>query len=120
VKEVFSTAFTSCTNNLIIVYLHYDLAKVNLFDVLLTMHHGTSMNQQQLDTLSLVCSIKSMPLHVSGITCPSSGGSAQMLFGVIAYVGCVLTAHAITPNSICAELPDDGRVMPKTSRGIDS
>jgi hypothetical protein len=31
-----------------------------------------------------------MPLHVSGFARPSSGGSAQMLFGVITCVGCVL------------------------------
>jgi hypothetical protein len=60
-----------------------------------------------------------------------------MLFGVTACVGCVLTAcrlwfhrnlhadntqptHAVTPNSISAEPPEDGRVMPETCRGIDS
>jgi hypothetical protein len=52
-----------------------------------------------------------------------------MLFGVIACVGCVLTAcrlqcnrhavnthltHALTPNSICAQPPEDGRVTPET------
>jgi hypothetical protein len=30
-----------------------------------------------------------MPLHVSGVTRPSSGGSAQLLLGVISCVGCV-------------------------------
>jgi hypothetical protein len=60
-----------------------------------------------------------------------------MLFGVIVCVGCVLTAfvlrwnrnlhvvnahptYVITPNSICAEPPEDGRVKPETCRGIDS
>jgi hypothetical protein len=80
---------------------------------------------------------QSMPLQVSGVTRSSSGGSAQMLFGVIAYVGCVLTTcrlrwkssnlhavnthptHTITPNSNCAEHPEDGRVTPETCRGID-
>jgi hypothetical protein len=33
-----------------------------------------------------------MPLRVSGVTRPSSGGSAQMLFGIITCVGCMLTA----------------------------
>jgi hypothetical protein len=89
-----------------------------------------------------------MPLHVSGVTGPSSGGSAQLLFGVTVWVGCVLTAcqlfrsagqpacsqhtlynlhavnthptHVITPNSNCAEPPEDGRVTPETCRGIDS
>jgi hypothetical protein len=71
-----------------------------------------------------------MPLHVLGVTRPSSGGCAQMLFGVITWVGCVLTEcrlgfhthpmHVITPNSICAEAPEDGRVTPETSKGIDS
>jgi hypothetical protein len=53
-----------------------------------------------------------MPLHVSGITGPSSGGSAQMKFGVIMCV--------ITPNCICAEPSEDWRVKPETCRGIDS
>jgi hypothetical protein len=30
-----------------------------------------------------------VPLHVSGVTYPSSGGSAQIMFGVITCVGCV-------------------------------
>jgi hypothetical protein len=55
-----------------------------------------------------------MPLHFSGVTRPTSGGSAQLLFGVIACVGCVLA----TCN--CAEPPEDGRVTPETCRGIDS
>jgi hypothetical protein len=33
--------------------------------------------------------------------------------------GCNLQ-HTITPNSNCAEPPEDGRVMPETCRGIDS
>jgi hypothetical protein len=78
-----------------------------------------------------------MPLHVSGVTRPSSGGSAQLLFGVIVCAGCVLTTcrlrwncnlhavnahptHAITLNNNCAEPPEDGRVTPETCRGIDS
>jgi hypothetical protein len=70
-----------------------------------------------------------MSLHVSVVTRPSSGGSAQMLFGVIVCVGCVWNrnlhavhthpTHALTPNSICAEPPEDGRVPPETSRCID-
>jgi hypothetical protein len=43
-----------------------------------------------------------------------------MLFGVTASVGCVLSTHIITTNSICAEPPEDGRVMPNTCRGTDS
>jgi hypothetical protein len=48
-----------------------------------------------------------------------------MLFGVIACVGRVLTActhptHVITPNSICAEPPEDERLILETFRGIDS
>jgi hypothetical protein len=64
-----------------------------------------------------------MPLHVSGVTRPSSAGSAQMLFGVITCVRCVdyvqvevelhlnlhvvntHSTHVITPNSICAVPP---------------
>jgi hypothetical protein len=39
-----------------------------------------------------------MPLHVSGITRPSSGASAHILCNVI------------TPNSICTELPEDNNI----------
>jgi hypothetical protein len=75
-----------------------------------------------------------MPLHVSGVNRPSSGGSAQLLYGVTACVGYVLNAcslrlklhafnthptHAITPDNNCAELPEDGRVTPETCIGID-
>jgi hypothetical protein len=78
-----------------------------------------------------------MPLHVSGVTYPSSGDSLQMLLGVITCVGCVMTTcrlrfyrnlhvvkkhptHAIAPSSICTGPPEDGRVTPETCRGIDS
>jgi hypothetical protein len=54
-------------------------------DVLLTMHHGTLMNQHQIDTL-----FNTHPTHV------------------------------ITPNSICADPPEDGRVTPEICRDIDS
>jgi hypothetical protein len=67
------------------------------FDVLLTVRHGILMSQHQLDTLYLLCL-----LRVDASTCfrhysPSSGGSAQMLFGVI----------AIARNNICVEPPED-------------
>jgi hypothetical protein len=40
-----------------------------------------------------------MPLHVPGVTRPSSGGAAQLLFGVITCVGCVLTVReAVEPQ----------------------
>jgi hypothetical protein len=78
-----------------------------------------------------------MPLHVSGVTRPSAGGSARMIFGVITCVECVLTecrlrfnryrhvinthpTHVITPNAKRADPPADGRVTPETCRGIDS
>jgi hypothetical protein len=38
-----------------------------------------------------------MPLRVSGVTRPSSGGPAQTLFGVITCVGCVLTVQIAVP-----------------------
>jgi hypothetical protein len=57
----------------------------NELDVLLTAHHGTLMNQHQLDTLFLVCFIKNHhPYISSGVTRPFSGSSAQLLSGVIA------------------------------------
>jgi hypothetical protein len=55
-----------------------------------------------------------MPPHVSGVTRPYLGGSAQLLFGVIACVGRVLTARSLQPvvNAL-GTLPKDGNVMPK-------
>jgi hypothetical protein len=50
------------------------------------------MNQHQLDTLSLVCILRVNVSTCFGHTHPSSGGCAQLLFGVIVCVGCVLTA----------------------------
>jgi hypothetical protein len=52
-----------------------------------------------------------MPLHVSGVTRPTSGGSTPVLFGVIKCIRRVDYA-LITPNSTCAEPPEDGRVTP--------
>jgi hypothetical protein len=56
-------------------------------EVLLTVHHGTLKNQHQLHTLVLVCLLGVNALHDSGVTRPSSGGSALMRFGVIKCVG---------------------------------
>jgi hypothetical protein len=67
-----------------------------MLDVLLTVYHCTLMDQHQLDTLFLVC-----------------------LLGVNDSVNTHST-HVITPNSICAEPPEDGRVTPETCRGIES
>jgi hypothetical protein len=64
-------------------------------DVLLTVHHGTLINQHKLDTLFLVCLLEVTPLHVLGVTHPSSGGSAQVLFGVIMCAGCVLSTCSL-------------------------
>jgi hypothetical protein len=68
------------------------------------VHYGTLRNQHQLDTLFLVCLLG---VNASGIIRPTSGGAAQMLFGVITCVGCVLTMfeflavgrHKKTPTS---------------------
>jgi hypothetical protein len=57
-----------------------------------------------------------MPLHVSAVTRPSSGGCAHRNLHAVN----TQPPHAITPNSICAEPPEDGRVTLETCRGIDS
>jgi Fe-S-cluster-containing dehydrogenase component len=44
-----------------------------------------------------------MPLHVSGVTCPSSGGSAQMLFDVITCVGCDLVKRVHACIDACGD-----------------
>jgi hypothetical protein len=72
-----------------------------------------------------------MPVQVSDVTHPSSGGFAQMLIGVLTCVGLRVdyvqvarsqhTSYARNyTNSICADPPENGRVTPKTCRGIDS
>jgi hypothetical protein len=54
-------------------------------------------------------------LHVSGVTRPSSGGSAQMLFGSHnLHPVNTHPMHVIIANIICAEPPEDGRVTPET------
>jgi hypothetical protein len=62
------------------------------------------MNKHQRDTLSLV-------YFITGQRC--------VLHRNLHAVNTHLT-HTITPNSICAELPEDGRVTPETCRDIDS
>jgi hypothetical protein len=98
------------------------------FYVLLTVHHCTLMNQHQLDTLSFVC------LRVNACTCFGRYSSIfSRLCTVAVWCNCVQMrwnrnlhavnthpTHAITPNSNCAEPPEDGRVTPETSTGIDS
>jgi hypothetical protein len=39
--------------------------------------------------------LRFLPLHVSGVTRPSSGGSAQMLFGVTTCAACTQSAHIL-------------------------
>jgi hypothetical protein len=75
------------------------------FDVLLTVHHGTLMNQHQLDTLFLVCLLR----------VNAGCGGYRNRHAVNTH-----RTHPITPNSICAEPPEDGRVTPETCSGIDS
>jgi hypothetical protein len=92
------------------------------FVVLLTVHHGTSMSQHQIDTLSLVCL-----LRVNASTC---FGRYWPIFRRLCTVAIwwnrnlhavnIHATHLIIPNSICAEPPEDGPVTPETCRGIDS
>jgi hypothetical protein len=43
----------------------YDISRIRVkLDILLTVHHGTLMNQRQRDTLSLVYIIKSQYLYL--------------------------------------------------------
>jgi hypothetical protein len=97
------------------------------------------MNQLQLDTLFLVYILK-----VNASTC--FGRYSRIFRGLCTeaiWCNCVRrmcvvcvpvvvvpdrhvdagnthTTHTITPNSICAETSEYGRVTPETSRGIDS
>jgi hypothetical protein len=67
---------------------------VKLLEVLFTVHYGTLMNQNQLDTLSLVCLLRFNAFTCFGRYLLISTGSAQLLFGVNTCVGCVLTAQS--------------------------
>jgi hypothetical protein len=66
---------------------------VIMLDVLLAVHHGTLMNQHQLDTLQWNCNLHAVNTNFT---------------------------QEVTPNSICAEPPEDGRVTPETCRAIVS
>jgi hypothetical protein len=92
------------------------------------------MNQHQLDTLPLVYFIKSQCLYMFGRYSPIF----RRLYTNAIWCNCVRRmcvdcvqvavlhavnthlTHAVTPNSICPEPPEDGRVTPETCRGIDS
>jgi hypothetical protein len=118
-----------------VYYVLHAILTMNTYDGLLTVHHGTLMNQHQLDTLFLVCLLRVNASTCFGLYSPIFRRLCTV--AVIACVGCVLTAcglretrniqavnthptHAITPNNNCAEPPEDGRVTPETCRGIDS
>jgi hypothetical protein len=61
-----------------------------------------------------------------------SGGNSLREYSMLMLTACRLQfhcnlhavnthlTHAFTPNSICAECPEDGQVMPETCRSIDS
>jgi hypothetical protein len=64
------------------------------------------------------------PLHVSSITCSSSGGTAQTAFGMLRtynvrwlWHGCSFNAAVPQPNAVCAVPPEDKQVMLETGRG---
>jgi hypothetical protein len=76
------------------VHLIWIKEVIDKINVILTVYHGTLANQTNL--IHFFCSLglywELMPLHVSGVTCPSSGGPAYMLLGVTACVRCELAA----------------------------
>jgi hypothetical protein len=76
------------------------------------------MNQHQSYTLSLVYFIKGQCFYFFRAFL----GPRLEALGWSRHRHAVHThhMHAITPNSICAEPPGDGRVTPETCRGIDS
>jgi hypothetical protein len=79
-----------------------------------------------------------VPLHISSITCPSSGGSAQTALGILRACYVAQTALGIlracyvswlhqywsgaptdkharsTPSAVCEAPPEDGQVMLET------
>jgi hypothetical protein len=89
------------------------------------VHHVTLMNQHQLDTLFLVCLLGVNAFTCFGrfrIICSSSGGATrytppedeQVMRNRNLHALNTHPTHAITPNSNCAEPPEDWRVTPET------
>jgi hypothetical protein len=101
--------------------------------VLLTVHHCISVQWNQCDALFFQFIENQGPLHVSSITCSSSGGATQTEFGILRaynvkwlWHGCNETAavphptdiiRTNIPNAVCVSPPEDKQVMLETCRG---
>jgi hypothetical protein len=73
------------------------------------------MNQHQLETHYLLCL-----LGVNVSTCFGRySPTFRRRFHPNLHVVNTHPMHVITPNSICAQPPEDGRVTPETCRGIE-
>jgi hypothetical protein len=102
---------------------------------LLTVHRSVSVQWNQHDAFFIQFIENQEPLHVSSISCSSSGGASQTAFGILrAYVSWLchdfsetaivaswhsqLTLHARSiPNAVCEAPPEDEQVMLETCRG---
>jgi hypothetical protein len=94
------------------------------------VYHSISVYWKQREALFIQFIENQRSLHVSSITCPSSGGSAQKAFGILRACNvswlwhvslqpchCQLTLYASNiPNAVCTEAPEDEQVMLETCR----
>jgi hypothetical protein len=96
-------------------------------NVLLTVKNSISVYWNQRDALFIQFIENQRPLHVSSITCSSSGGSAQTACtnGIwhiaVSLQPChsQLTLYACSiPNAVCVEPPKDERVVLEICRGL--
>jgi hypothetical protein len=95
------------------------------FSVLLEQVTVASVYWNQCDAFFIKFIENQRPPHVSSITCSSSGGAAQMAFGILRaynvswlWHGCSETATVPQPNAVCAGSPEDEQVMLETCRNL--
>jgi hypothetical protein len=96
----------------------------NKLNALLTVHHSISVQWNQRDKLCIQFIENQEPLHISSISCSSSGGAAQTALGILRAVplqSChsQLTLYARnTLNAVCGAPPEDEQAMLETCRGL--
>jgi hypothetical protein len=98
---------------------------------LLAVHHSESVSLNQRDALFIQFIENQVPLHISSITCSSSGFAAQTAFGIlrtsVAVAQLQFHCNRATATDIirtqytkcrCVSPPGDEQVMLETCTGI--
>jgi hypothetical protein len=97
----------------------------------LLFNFSISVKWNQRDALSMQFVVNKRPLHVSSITCSSSGGAKQTAFGILrAYYGYGTVAASLNachrqltlyarsiPNAVWVAPPEDEQIMLEACRG---